>query len=427
MVKLDAEQQHIAVIGAGVIGLTTALLLQKEGYCVTLFDGQGIAQGASSGNAGHFATEQVFPLSDPALLSQLPRMLLDPLGPFKIQPNYLCKAVPWFLRFMLEMTQRNRQNNSEAIMALNSHAIASWQRLISDIETDSGLTMQGSMVTYENTSQESILKTMALYKTKGVDVEYLDSEAVRQIEPLLNSNIKGALLFNSVAHTVNPGKLCQDIAEYFLNQGGTFIKENITCVTQDNRPVIHTTVKPYQVDKVVLCVGAHSKKLVADLGYKVPLETERGYHLMLPIQVGIKRPVASDDRKFIMTPMREGLRLAGTVEFGGLENLPDYRRSEILLTHAKAMFVDIPELAQLSLAQLSPQARWMGLRPSLPDSVPIIDKSPLNENILFNFGHQHLGLTWAAISAELIVQLVSNDTGLIDMTPYRVDRFKLCL
>lgn len=424
---MNKTKQTVAVIGGGVIGLNSAYQLQKQGFQVTVFDGNGMASDASAsyGNAGHFATEQVFPLADAALLPQLPKMLLDPLGPFKIQPSYFASAIPWFMRFMSQMRRPARASNMAAIKMLNKHSVARWQTLVSEINAEHLLTLNGSLLTYEKKNEPQIAKDLIHYQQQGVAVESVKGQALKELAPWLDEKIVGALYFTQVGHTGDPGALCQFIAKQYQQLGGEVIEQQVVDIDSLEKPMIMTADSSQLFDKVIVCAGAHSKALVKKLGFNVPLEAERGYHLMLPIDTDINLPIASFDRKFIMTPMQGGLRLAGTVEFGGLENGPDHRRSDMMLTHAKAMLsqLKVPELADISLEQLSETARWMGFRPSLPDSLPVIDKSPVNAAVFFNFGHQHLGLTWGALSGELICDLVMGRQPSIDTAPYRITRF----
>jgi len=423
----STNKQTVAVIGGGVIGLNSAYQLQKNGFDVTIFDGNDLASDASAsyGNAGHFATEQVFPLADVALLPQIPKMLADPLGPFKIHNNYFVKALPWFIKFMCAMRPKARAANTSAIKALNTRSIESWQRLTLEIDAQALLILNGSLLTYEGNGECQIQKDLLHYQAQGVAVEIVMGEALATLAPNLSSGVSKALYFTQVGHTPSPALLCQKIAQSFTALGGEHVVAHVTKVTNTDSPVISTELGKRVFDKIVLCAGAHSKVFAKQLGYDVPLETERGYHLMLPVDTDLQCPVASSDRKFIMTPMDHGLRLAGTVEFAGLDNAPDHRRSEMLLTHAKAMFSScgLPQLAELSIEQLSEQARWMGFRPSLPDSLPIIDRSPSNSSVFFNFGHQHLGLTWGALCGELIKDLVLGQSSTLDITPYRITRF----
>jgi len=416
------KKQQVAIIGAGIIGLTTAFELQRKGVSVTIFDGKGIGQGASFGNAGHFATEQVFPLADPALLMQLPKMLLDPVGPFKIRLNYLGKVIPWFCRFLWAMRAKERYKNIAAIRVLNEMAIPQWRTLLQQINSEHLMTLKGSLLVYENkNNQQQMVADYQYYRSQGVKLELLSAKQTLAKEPNLSPDLAGALYFSDVAHTPSPKLLCEAVFQAFIKLGGHFIQAKITDIHPDLSTVtINSHQQNYPFDKVVVCAGAHAKALTASLGHKVPLESERGYHLMLPNLEQLQRPVASYDRKFIMTPMQDGLRLAGIVEFSGMDNTPNYHCSDMLLSHAKAL---LPSLSGISLGELSEQARRSGLRPSLPDSRPVIDVSNHDNRVYFNFGHQHLGLTWAAVSAKLLGELLTGSQPTISLEPYRINRF----
>lgn len=417
--------QRVAVIGGGVVGINTAYQLQKQGFDVTVFEPNEIASGASFGNAGHFATEQVFPLADPALLLQVPKMLSDPLGPFRIKTSYLPKVMPWFTRFLLQMSSDNRQSNTRHIKALNEAAISAWKRVLNDASASELLVLKGSLLTFEQIERDNIDELIGSFKAQGVSAEFVSGKKLASLAPQLDECIQGAIYFTEVGHTPDPQALTTSICDLFSRLGGCVINEKVINITDEPRPIVTTELSDQAFDKIVICAGAFSKPLVKQLGYRVPLETERGYHLMLPIEVALDCPIASNDRKFIMTPMTSGLRLAGTVEFGGNDAKPDYQRSDMLLTHAKAILsrAQCPQLHELTLEQLNDNARWMGRRPSLPDSLPVMDRSPHNPNVFFNFGHQHLGLTWGAICGELMAQLVTNESPSIDLTPYRITRF----
>lgn len=416
-----SDKERVTIIGAGVIGLANAIALQQAGFKVTLVDKEGVAAGASSGNAGHFATEQVFPLADPAMLIKLPGMLLDPLGPFRIQPRYFHRALPWFMRFLHNMLPSKRWTNSQGIKALNQHSIAAWQALVKTCQCESLLTLNGSLLVFETTPYDVIQKTYDSYADAGVTVKLISGHDARLLEPDLSENVSYALYFTDVGHTEDPTALCEALANTFIERGGELLLETVNSVTSNDTAHIQVeTAAGSQIitDKVLLCTGAWSKPLAKQLGFSVPLETERGYHLMMPQNSRLSRPVASFERKFIITPMAQGTRLAGTVEFGGLVAPLVAARADCLLPHAKAL---LPEV--LASAKIEDGQRWMGFRPSMPDSLPVVGRSPKHANVFFSFGHQHLGLTWAAISAQLLTQQVTDVETDIAMHPYRIERF----
>ena len=414
------ELGDVTVVGAGIVGLTSALYLQRAGYKVTLLDKEGIGAGASQGNAGHFATEQVFPLADPSLLPKLPGMLLDPLGPFRIRPQYFHRALPWFMRFLWNMFPARRAQNSRAIKALNEASIDAMQDLVQFCGCEDLLVLNGSLLVFEGTPLSEVEHEWRMYHDAGVQVELLDGKQVRDLEPSLSENVTHGLFFTQVGHTPDPHLLCIAIANKFIALGGKFEVAELTGVTEQESGsvVLHFAGKRQTTNKLLLTTGAWSKSLAKQFGHHVPLETERGYHLMMPQHANLSRPVASYNRKFIITPMTKGTRLAGTVEFGGLTAPMSPARADCLFPHGKALLPDV--FAQTSVED---GVRWMGFRPSLPDSLPVIGQTKM-DNVYVSFGHQHLGLTWSAISAKLIGQTMQSQKTSIDMTPYQIDRFR---
>jgi D-amino-acid dehydrogenase len=424
------NKKNIAVIGAGIVGINCALSLQSQGYQVTLIDKEGIAAGCSYGNAGHFATEQVFPLAETSLLWQLPKLLLDPLGPMALSPRYFPKALPWFLRFMANMPTKVRNRNSEAIKSLNRSAIDYYQPLLKEAEAEHLLIKQGSLLVYENTPLAEVKKQWQHYFDAGIPVKLIDSEQVKALEPNLSKNINYALYFTDVAHTSDPAEICKELAQLSFTKGTIFKQLTITQIEVNETEITISDKNESMVfDQLVMATGAWSKNLLAKLGYKLPLEVERGYSLDLPESIentsqnaspSLSRPVASAERKFIMTPMAHGLRLSGTVEFAGLEQKPNYKRADMLYQHAKNIVSDIVSFDGKTATD---DQRWLGFRPSLPDSLPVICKATKHERLFFALGHQHLGLTQGAITGKLISQIVEGIETDIDISPFCISRF----
>lgn len=412
------DNATICVVGAGIVGVCTALYLQKEGFKVTIMDGSGVAQGCSKGNAGHFATEQVFPLADKSVLFQLPKMLLDPIGPFSVRLSYLLKALPWFTRFLLNMRAKKVSQHTRALKSLNRLAMDAYKPLIEESNLSHFISKKGSLLTFESDNIHIVEKQYMMFKGQGINLELLNKQQLKQLEPNLSNNINYALHFKDVAHSCDPELLCRELHHHFLTSGGEFVKANVTEIQHDKTNIlIHAGNQQLAYDKVVIATGAWSKSLLKPLGYYAPLEAERGYHLMLTRHNVITRPVASADRKFIITPMNKGLRLAGTVEFAGLNTKMNKKRAHALLPHAKKI---LPELAQ---SQCKETDMWMGCRPSLPDSLPVIGNAPKHQHIYFAFGHQHLGLTQGAITGKLIAEQLTNQTPSVDLAPFCISRF----
>lgn len=408
-------EREVGIIGAGVIGLACALELQKQGFKVSIYDPKGVANGASFGNAGHLATEQVFPLADPSLLLQLPRMLLDPLGPFSIRPAYLYRALPWFWRFLLSMRTSRRTANTQALKALNGAALRAYRPLLEHCNAEELVTYQGALLVFESPEKEKAQSLCDAYVQQGVSVHLLSGAQVRELEPALSDTISHALYFDQVGHSLNPHLLCHKMFATFLRHGGTFETTKIEHIATHKDKVLLNRGS-HKLDKVVIAAGAWSRSLTSQLGFNVPLEAERGYHLMLPGAPCLSRPVMSAERKFIMTSMLDGLRLAGTVEFAGLDAPMQEKRAYVLQQHANAL---LPQVQGTKAGDA-----WMGCRPSLPDSLPVLGMSPNHKNIAFAFGHQHLGLTQAAISARLVTQSLVGTKTELDLSPFCISRFQ---
>lgn len=417
----SASRASTVVIGAGVIGLVTACRLQQQGQQVLLLDPSGVGAGCSFGNAGHLATEQVLPLADAALLPKLPGFLLDPLGPLAIRPGYFWRALPFFYRFVRQMFKGPRQANTAALKVLMQDAIPAWQRLAHDASCSDLLRYQGSLLVFEQNTFEQVELVAESYREHGVALEILTQPQLQLQFPGLSFAIRYAIRFTEVGHTLSPSLLNQRLFQWFLAMGGQFEQQKVLKIQPSAVAPLQLTLTTKQINAttVVLCTGAHSKQLLKPLGYRLPLEAERGYHLMTspPSQPSI--PVASFDRKMIMTPMQHGLRLAGTVEFAGLTAADNWQRAKLLRRHGEALW---PELAS-AMSQVGPEACWSGLRPTLADSLPVISQSHL-PGLWLHFGHQHLGLTLAAVSTELLVQSMNGDSAAVEKAqPYRVTRF----
>lgn len=412
------KEANIVVVGAGIIGMTIAERLQHDNKQVLMIDRLMPGEGCSKGNAGHFGTDIVLPLANFKTILALPRLLMDPLGPLTISWSYLPRMLPWMLRFVWAAMPHKAAATSRALTALNRPSIERYQDLLQRTGLTHLMTQRGALTVYE--SEENIRKekaTLKVLRNYGVSIEELGGDQIREMEPAVSSNIKGGLFFPNTAHTINPYRIVASLADVFRQQGGEFLQAEVKSLSMqaDGSVLISTEAETIKAQRIIIASGAWSKPLVKMLGYSVPLDTERGYHLMLKnSKIALTRPVTSFERSFVMTPMEEGLRLAGTVELGGLKAEPNYQRADILYQHARNI---------LSNLEKGETDRWMGFRPSLPDSLPVISGSPKSPNVFFAFGHQHLGLTQAAVTSDLIVDLVAGREPEIDMSPYRVDRF----
>ena len=417
------DRHDITVIGAGIIGVACALQLARQGLRVVVLDQQEPGHGASFGNAGHLATEQVFPIAELSIVKRLPAMLLDPMGPLRLDWKYMPRALPWFARLLMNLRPAPFQRTVAGIRALNESSLGAWQRLLQAIVRPDLLKEDGSLLVFERPdSQPAIEALQARLRQQQVPVERWQATAVRDAAPQLSEHIQGGLFFERTGHFLDPYRVVCELVHAAKTCGVHFLKRRVQGGHLDAGGVsLVTDQAQVSSRRILIACGAHSAKLTHALtGKKVPLDTERGYHLMLPHEhERLPFAVTSLERKFIMTPMTDGLRLAGTVEFAGLESPPSMQRAWQLHRLSKGLF-----RRDLNADAATP---WMGFRPSLPDSLPIID-SACDGKVLLAFGHQHLGLTQAAVTAEMIAQLVSptsalHSLGLPTVEAYRLERF----
>ena len=419
--SLEPPSADIAVVGAGIIGVACALQLARQGRQVIVIDPQPPGMGASYGNAGHLATEQVFPIADLSILKRLPAMLMDPMGPLRLDWKYLPRALPWFARLLLNLRPARYRRTVAGIRALNEASLGAWQRLLQGIDRPELLREDGSLLVFERADSRGAIDALQQRMAQqGVPVAFWSSEAIRNAAPQLSEYIQGGLFFAGTGHFLDPYRVVCELVNAAKASGVQFLTRKVLDgqITPQGVRLI-TDQGPLAARQVLIACGAHSAKLTAALtGKHVPLDTERGYHLMLPHEPQrLPFAVTSLERKFIMTPMTGGLRLAGTVEFAGLERPANMARAWQLQRLSKGLFRQ-----DLNAQDATP---WMGFRPSLPDSLPIIDRVA-DGKVLLAFGHQHLGLTQAAVTADIIVQLASERPllpGLPELGGYRLARF----
>lgn len=410
------NRADIAVVGAGIIGVACALQLARQGRQVVVVDQQAPGMGASYGNAGHLATEQVFPIADLSILKRLPAMLMDPMGPLRLDWKYLPHALPWFVRLLLNLRPARYQRTVAGIRALNEGSLGAWQRLLHSIDRSPLLREDGSLLVFERAESKAALDALQQrMQQQQVPVAFWSGDAIRKAAPQLSDGIQGGLFFPRTGHFLDPYQVVCELVEAAKALGVQFLQRQVLDGRVDTQGVTLVTDQgPLQAGQVLIACGAHSATLTAALtGKKIPLDTERGYHLMLPHeQQRLPFAVTSLERKFIMTPMAGGLRLAGTVEFAGLKRPANMQRAWQLHRLSHGLFRQ-----DLNAEEATP---WMGFRPSLPDSLPVIDRV-CDGKVLLAFGHQHLGLTQAAVTAERVGRL-ANSEGMV-AEPYRLSRF----
>lgn len=409
---------RIAVVGGGVVGVCCALYLQRDGHSVAIIDPGGPGEACSSGNAGQFVTGYCVPLGLPGIAREVPAMVLDPLGPLTIRWPYLPSLLPWLLRFVAASSPGRVDAIARALHRLNKDSLIAFAPLLEQAGAEHLIQRKGRLDVYQ--SERVFAKAQVkfdLLRRCGVQVEMLDQKGIRELEPELADRCPQGAFYPESGHTTSPLGLTRLLAEDFVRRGGAILRERVTDFRMggDGAWSVITDVARHPADQVVVAAGAYSRPLAARLGSRLPLEAERGYHLMLP-QAGIRlqRTVVHGDRYFGLTPMEGGMRLAGTVELASVHAKPNFAR-------AHALF----QAARQALPALNGQGAvpWMGCRPSMPDSLPVLGRSPLHRSVYFAFGHGHLGLTGAATSGKIIADLVAGRAADSRFEAYRADRF----
>ena len=410
--------RNVTVIGAGIVGLSAALYLQREGRSVTLIDRGPPGEGASYGNAGVFAAGSVTPLGMPGMVWKVPGMLMDPLGPLRIRPAYLLQIMPWLVGLLRHSTPARIEAISTALATIVRPALAAYEPLFEEAGAGDLVGRNGSLFLYETEADFRHGQfAIELRRRRGIELQVLAPEEVRQMIPAIRPDIGGAVFVPGSAHCLNPLGLSQAFARHFDARGGRLLQERVDGfeIGPDGPRQVRTEAGSHEVGDVVIAAGAFSRDLARQLGSDVPLDTERGYHVMLPNPgLELRLPMLCASGGFAATPMQHGLRFAGTVEFGGLDAPPNYARADAILQRAKKL---LPGLQDEGVE------RWMGFRPSIPDSLPVIGRSPRFQNVYLAFGHGHLGLTLGAVTGRLIADLVAGREPDVDVAPFRIDRF----
>jgi D-amino-acid dehydrogenase len=413
---------RVAVIGAGVVGLACAATLVQRGHQVRWIDPDPPGRGCSAGNAGLFSLSSFVPLALPGAWTKAPGWLTDPQGPLTIRPAYLRRALPWLWQLHRSSRLDRVVASADAMNALLAPTWDAWLPLVQWAGASNLIRRDGWAAAYRSQAAlDGDALGWRLRTERGIRVETLKGSSVREFDPNLSPAITHLLHLPDQGHCLDPLGLCQALARAVLAQdaGAAVPARALGFEVRDGRVVqVHTERGVVDVDAVVLAAGAFSGPLAAQLGARVPIDTERGYHVTLKAPTVMPRvPLLEAAGKWFATPMTAGLRLAGTVEFAGLDAAPDWRRADALVEQLPHL------LPQLSHCAVGDADRWMGRRPSLPDSRPVIGRSPRFANAILAFGHAHVGLTSAAMTGRLVAQLLMGERPSIDLSPFAPDRF----
>ncbi|MGY3670975.1 NAD(P)/FAD-dependent oxidoreductase (plasmid) [Marinovum sp. KMM 9989] len=408
----------VIVIGAGVIGISVALKLQSSGFRVQVLDRAGVAREASAASAGAFAFADVVPLATPGILRKAPKWLLDPLGPLSVPPAYALKIAPWMLRFWRASWRDRFEAALSAQSRLNGLAREALERQIQDVDGEPLMQRDGQLQLYEGAREfRASLEGWEQRRRHGVVFELLHSaETIADIQPGLDPRFTHAGYTPDWLNTVDPRRWAEHLAQHFQQRGGVIAAGAVQAVEQhDSGVTVKTETGDLSAAKVVLAAGAWSHHLARSLGDQFPLETERGYNTTLPAGAfDLRTHLTFGGHGFVVSRINGGVRVGGAVELGGLDLPPNFKRADILLQKAAAF-----------LPGLNTQGgqRWMGFRPSMPDSLPVIGRSSRAPDVVYAFGHGHLGLTQSAATAELVLDLMTGVAPPLAMAPYAPSRF----
>jgi glycine/D-amino acid oxidase-like deaminating enzyme len=416
---MTLARHEAIVIGAGVAGLSTALYLRRAGIGVAVIDPLPPAGGASFGNAGLLSPDTAVPIALPGMLQKVPGWLTDPLGPLSVRPSYFPRALPWLLRWIEAGRLQRVLAICDAMRALHRETLDCWQELLGSELYRELIRPAGQVHVWEGEGDSSNAQLeRQLRERHGIRADELAADDLRQMFPGIAREVTRGLLIPGNGYTVSPQRSVRTLGELLRSEGGELINERaMKLVPEDGGGwMVLTNTANRSARHVVIAAGAWSRQLLDPLGIRVPLETERGYHAMLfDPEVMPKLPISNKTRAFGVTPMEDGLRVAGTVEIAGLDAPPNEQRAKILVQHARRMF---PGLSGAKVRY------WMGFRPSTPDSLPILGPAPNRPGLHFVFGHGHFGMTGGPPSGRLVARMIAGERTGLDPAPYSVQRFR---
>lgn len=412
---------HATVIGAGIVGISAAAFLQRTGYGVTVIDRLPPGEGCSFGNAGGLAFAEIVPAIHPRILLKIPGWLMDPLGPLTVRWSYLPKALPWFLAAGRNAMPDRVKKITAARADLALRVVADFETLLKAAGTHHLMKYRDTLRLYDNEAQ--FAAEAAERETKrvyGYEMKRLSGGEARELEPALSPHVHCGVFHGGWYFVSDPERVVKSIAEEVVRNGGSIVTDDVLAIEREGERATQLRLREgghHRLNRLVICAGAYSHLLAKQLGDRVLLEAERGYHMVLSNSgVKLSRSLTYARIPGAATPMDMGLRLAGTDEFAGLDAPPNYARADALWKIFKRV---LPDLNEPDAAT----TRWMGRRPGTPDSLPVIGPSKHASNVWYGFGHGHMGLTWGPSTGRLLSELMTGARSNIDLSAFRVDRF----
>ena len=410
--------KHTVIIGAGIVGVCCARYLQQKGQTVTLLDRLPIGEGCSFGNAGVLGSWSVLPNAMPGLWKKLPSWTLDPLGPVSLKLTHLPRLLPWLVRFFAQTSPQRLEALADAMFTVNHPTLELYRQLLAGSGHESLLVDASYLFVSRHANTLNIAdKSWRMRAARGAPLTVLDAQQLRELEPCLSPQYRNGIAIGGQGRISNPGRLVKVLAEKVLADGGEFRQCEVhgTDVRAAGGAIVHTDNGPVEAPRLVVAAGAWSHQLVKAFGVDIPLQGERGYHMEFRNPgVNINNSVHDSDRSFAASSMEGGVRCAGTSEFNSLDAAPDWRRAELLKRLGKNLFPDL---------NVDEGTQWMGHRPSLPDTIPVIGAVAEHPDVILAFGHSHLGLTGAPMTGRIAAAIASGEPINADIAPFSPARF----
>ena len=416
VLKLDRIVKNIAVIGAGIVGICSAYFLKKSGFNVTLIDKEKPGTMTSFGHACSFADYANVPVNYPGLIWDIPSMLLRKDGPLAIDLIYILKNLPWAISFLKNCNKEKVNEIASSLTNLLKHSQISYDEIFQDVDVSEYISHEENLYLFDSKkSFEDNEYANVIRKNNNVKVRNLNKNEVKELEPNIADVYYAGQIFTGSRHTTNPLAISNKIFDKFLELGGIYINQNVKNIIQkENKIELRLEDKNFYFDKIIVSTGAWSNQIANKFGDKFPLDTERGYHILFDTNEKlINRPVAWSESGFYLIQIHDGIRAAGTVEIAGLKKPPNKKRLAMIERQSRKV---LPQLREV-------KSTWMGRRPTLPDSLPVIGKSQNNNNVIYAFGHQHVGWTLGAVTGKIIDSLSKDQVPNIDISAYAPDRF----
>lgn len=409
--------ETVHVLGAGIVGICTALSLLEKGFAVELIDRNDLASGASFGNAGVISPWSCVPQSMPGLWKQVPKWLFDPDGPLSLRWSYAPRMLPWLRRFLKAGSHENLPAIAQAMNTLNRPNVELYTQHLKGTGHEHLLQDSLYVHAYRNAADADLNKlSWRIRAEHGVPVERITQGELQEVEPEISPEYQAAILIKDQARAIDPGALGRALMDKALKMGARFRRTEVLALRPDGDGwSLDTTDGPIAAHKLVMAAGAWSARLLEPLGLKLPLEAERGYHLMFANPgITVNNSVMDVDGKFVASAMIDGIRCAGTAEFVGLDAPPNYARAYVFAKLAKRLF------PRLDTSDVTP---WMGTRPSFPDSLPMIGELPNHRGLFAAFGHCHYGLGMAPNTGRIVAGIIAKEPTNLDLAPYSTTRF----